>query len=166
VKLRMLVISVSLLSAGTALAFAATRGPAPAPALAERVRAVASTLRCPVCQNLSVADSPSTLAHDMRASIARDLKAGKAPDEIREEFVAAYGEWILLSPRPRGINWVAWLAPVALLIGGVAVAGAATRRWTAGSEPGHGTDAQPDPVTKADRRLLESSLLVAPEDPE
>lgn len=164
-KLRALIISVSLLSAGAALAIVAARGPGQTPALADRVRAVASTLRCPVCQNLSVADSPSTLAHDMRASIARDLQAGKAPDEIRAEFVAAYGEWILLSPRARGINWVAWLAPVALLLGGLAVAGLAVRRWTAGGGAEDWMDA-PNQVTTADRRLLEASLSARTEDPE
>jgi cytochrome c-type biogenesis protein CcmH len=164
-KLRALIISVSLLSAGAALAIVAARGPGHAPALAERARAVASTLRCPVCQNLSVADSPSTLAHDMRASIARDLEAGKGPDEIRAEFVAAYGEWILLSPQRRGINWIAWLAPVALLLGGVAAVGFAVRRWTAGGAPTDGMDA-PDQLTTADRRLLEASLSSGSGDPE
>jgi cytochrome c-type biogenesis protein CcmH len=128
-----LVLVAALLASGVGLVVVAARGSGPPRTLAEQVREVASSLRCPVCQNLSVADSSSRLASEMRAGIARDLQAGRSPAEIRQEFVAAYGEWILLSPPRRGINWMPWLAPAVLLIGGMAAAFAVTRRWAAGS---------------------------------
>ncbi len=37
--------------------------------LEEQARRIAAELRCPVCQNLSVADSPSEMAQQMRALI-------------------------------------------------------------------------------------------------
>jgi cytochrome c-type biogenesis protein CcmH len=120
---------VAALAAGGALAFAALRGPAPPASLDDRVRGVASTLRCPVCENLSVADSPSSLAAEMRRTIARRLARGATPDEIRDGFVRAYGAWVLQAPPPEGINLLAWLAPVAAVAGGGAVAILASRRW-------------------------------------
>ena len=95
-----------------ALVFAslAHRGPQ---TLEERTQAVASSLRCPVCQNLSVADSPSGLGAEMRAAIQRRLRAGETPDEIRTFFVQRYGEWVLLAPPRRGLDLVPWIAPIA-----------------------------------------------------
>src|SRR5262245_29414224 len=63
-----------------------------------RVREVARDLQCPICQNLSVADSPSALAGDMRALIAKQLEQGRSKEQIEQYFVERYGEGILLSP--------------------------------------------------------------------
>ena len=88
------------------------------PTLDDQIRAIASRLRCPVCQNESVADSPSELAVQMRALIRTRLQSGEAPDAIVAYFVSRYGEWILLDPPRRGVGWLLWTAPgVALLLG-------------------------------------------------
>lgn len=98
--------------------------------LEERVREVARELRCPVCQNLSVADSPSELAQEMRGVIRERLRAGETPDQIKAYFVTKYGDWILLSPRSGGIGWLVWVAPFAAAAAGLLVAGLAIRRWS------------------------------------
>lgn len=97
--------------------------------LDDQVRAVAAGLRCPVCQNLSVADSPSELAGEMRGVIREQLAAGKTPDEVRAYFVSKYGDWVLLSPRPRGLSLLVWLGPFAAAGLGLIVAIRAVRRW-------------------------------------
>ena len=66
--------------------------------LEEQTRLLAAELRCPVCQNLSVADSPSEMAIQMRELILEKLKNGESPEQIRGYFVSRYGEWILLAP--------------------------------------------------------------------
>ncbi|MGH2556450.1 MAG: cytochrome c-type biogenesis protein [Actinomycetota bacterium] len=164
-----LVLALAMLAAGASIALVALRGPAPPKGMADRVRAVASTLRCPVCQNLSVADSPSRLAQEMRRTIARDLQSGKTPERIRQEFAGAYGAWILETPPKRGIDLAVWIAPVLLVLGGLAAAGAAVWRWT-----GHGLRARDTPapagsgpsLSPADRSLLERALANAEEVPE
>ena len=158
-----LVIAVALIGAAAAIAVAAARGPSPPGTLEGRVRGIASTLRCPVCQDLSVADSPSALATQMRASIAQQLQAGRTPDEIRAGFVAAYGQWILLSPPRRGLTLVAWLIPFGLALAGLLLAVAAIRRWSHGRET---SSAEPVSLAPEDRRLLDRALLAAHEDVE
>lgn len=100
-----------------------------------RTRAVAAELRCAVCQGISIEESPSALAREMRDLVKEQLRAGRTPAEVKEYFVAAYGEWILLSPKPRGLNLVLYLAPVLLLIGGIVGIVFLVRRWTAAQPP-------------------------------
>lgn len=163
-------MAAAALVAAAALAFVALRG-SPAPSgLQDRVRAVASTLRCPVCQDLSVADSPSAIAREMRAEIGRDLRAGMTPAAIRAYFVSRYGDWILLSPPRSGLNLLVWIAPVLLLVAGLAAGVLAVRRWVrdgpasvddASERAVPGAGSAPARMSDADRRLLDRALATA-----
>lgn len=104
--------------------------PASDSALEAQVRAVASELRCPVCQGESIQDSPAALAQEMRAIAREQLAAGRTPDEVKAYFVDKYGEWILLRPRARGWNMLVYVLPLVAILIGVAVIVRATRRWT------------------------------------
>src|SRR5262245_41175636 len=84
-----------------AIALVATAAPAQQPALhvnEREVYEVSAQLRCVVCQNLSVADSPSEMAGQMRAIVRERLASGETPAQVTQYFVDKYGEWILLSP--------------------------------------------------------------------
>jgi len=96
----------------------------------QTVHDVSSQLRCVVCQNLSVADSPSEMAAQMRAIVRERLEAGETPEQVREYFVARYGEWILLAPRRVGFNLLVWGFPLAALAVGFGVVALLLRRWT------------------------------------
>lgn len=100
------------------------------PVSEQAVHDVAAQLRCVVCQNLSVADSPSEMANQMRAIVRERLQAGESPAEVIQYFVDRYGEWILLSPRRRGLNWLVWLGPVVAVAAGLAIVAVLLRRWT------------------------------------
>jgi cytochrome c-type biogenesis protein CcmH len=91
---------------------------------------IASELRCVVCQNLSVADSPSEMAAQMRAIVRERLAAGDSPEQVREYFVQRYGEWILLAPRRRGFNLLVWGFPIAAVALGLVAVVLLLRRWT------------------------------------
>jgi cytochrome c-type biogenesis protein CcmH len=99
------------------------------PELEAQVRQLAAKLRCPTCRALSVQDSPSGMAQEMRSLIREQLRAGKSPDEVTAYFVERYGEWILLEPKAEGFNWAVWLLPVFLLVGGLAFVLVTARRW-------------------------------------
>ena len=103
-------------------------------ALEARTSAVASELRCPVCQGVSIQDSPSELAQQMRSLVKEQLAAGKSPDDVRAYFVSKYGEWILLEPKARGFNLLVYALPVLLIMGGLGVVAVVVRRWTATAE--------------------------------
>jgi len=96
-------------------------------ALATRTKEVAALLRCPVCQGLSVADSPSTMAANMRAQVKELVAAGYDQEQILAYFERSYGEFVRLQPRLRGVNWLVWLAPMLGLLVGAAVIGWALR---------------------------------------
>ena len=91
---------------------------------------VASELRCPVCQGLSIQASPSELSQQMRALVKEQLASGKSPDDVKAYFVSKYGEWILLSPPAHGFNITVYALPALLLVAGVAGIGLLVKRWT------------------------------------
>jgi cytochrome c-type biogenesis protein CcmH len=82
-------------------------------ALEAEAKRVSSVLRCPVCQGLSVADSPSTMATHMRQQVRELVALGFVEDQVLSYFEASYGEFVRLEPALRGVNWLVWLAPAA-----------------------------------------------------
>jgi cytochrome c-type biogenesis protein CcmH/NrfF len=100
-------------------------------ALEEETKKVAAQLRCPVCQGLSIQDSPSELARQMKDVVREKLKAGETPDQVKAYYVSKYGEWVLLTPPARGFNLAVYLLPFAGLLGGAVLVGILAVRWTA-----------------------------------
>jgi cytochrome c-type biogenesis protein CcmH len=90
-------------------------------ALDARTEEVGALLRCPVCQGLSVADSPAAMATKMKARVRELLAEGYDEEQILAYFERSYGEFVRLEPPKRGINWLVWLAPPLALVGGLAL---------------------------------------------
>jgi cytochrome c-type biogenesis protein CcmH len=103
-------------------------------ALEARTKDVGALLRCPVCQGLSVADSPSEMAVSMRHQVRDLLAAGYDQEQILQYFERSYGEFVRLRPPLRGVNWVVWLAPALGLLAGAGVVGWALRGPRAAAE--------------------------------
>ena len=118
-----------------------------APTVQERAHGLAAELRCPVCEALSVADSPSSTARAIRADLRRRIVAGESDEQIRQAYIDRYGESILLEPQGSGLGVIVWGLPAAALVLGAGGLALALRRWR--REPRlHATDADEALVTK------------------
>jgi cytochrome c-type biogenesis protein CcmH len=109
-------VAAGVLLAVVAAAVLLALRPEAAPNAAERAEALARELRCPDCQGLSVADSPTASAVEIARQIDALIADGASDDEVRAHFVARYGDWILLAPSAP----LAWILPIALVTLGVA----------------------------------------------
>ena len=99
-----------------------------ATATQREVQEIGRTLKCPVCENQSVADSPAQLAQEMRAYIQRRLAAGESRQAIVQDLVDRYGEGILLEPPRQGFTLLVWWLPLLSLALGAAVVALTLRR--------------------------------------
>ena len=126
---------LAALAAGLAtLAVVAVRGHPP-PSRAQQVQQIAAGLHCPICKDLSVADSPAPLAQQMRQEIAQQLRAGETADQIRAGFIAAYGESVLMSPPRQGVAGAVYYLPLLVLAVGLITAFTLLRRWLRAPRP-------------------------------
>lgn len=114
---------------GLALAIAVVVASSGSPSETDRARALDLQLRCPICQTVSIADSPSESAAQMRAIVRERLAAGASDDEVKAYFVARFGTWVLLAPPGDGIGALLWVVPGAtMLAGAIALVWRARRR--------------------------------------
>jgi len=176
------VLWAALVAGPAAPLWAQTASPAPAPAgpdpatvvgaphgapltgkaLEARAEEVAALLRCPVCQGLSVKDSPATMAQMMKAQVRDLLAAGYDEDQVLAYFERSYGEFVRLEPPLRGVNWLVWLGPgVGLLLGGGLVAWVlrAQRRAAPAADPPTAASGLPGPGTLPDDPKLARYVL-------
>ncbi|MEB2320256.1 MAG: cytochrome c-type biogenesis protein CcmH [Pseudomonadota bacterium] len=91
------------------------------PADRARYRTLAEELRCLVCQNQSLIDSPAGLAGDLRHELEKMILERRSDAEIKNFMVERYGEFVLFRPPMRGSTWVLWAGPFVLLAGGLLV---------------------------------------------
>ncbi len=96
----------------------------------ERVKRIASRLRCPVCQGESIQDSPAELSAQMKTLVREQLANGKTETEVLDYFLGKYGQWILLEPRAEGINLLVYWLPVLFLVLGAGGIWMVVRKWT------------------------------------
>ena len=94
-----------------------------------RADRIAAELRCPVCQGLSVKDSDSPTARDIRDDVRRRIDGGESSADIRQAYVDRYGEWILLRPATSGFDALVWAVPAAAVAAGLVVLTGLFWRW-------------------------------------
>jgi len=153
----LLAAAPSALAAGPAGGPAAGTAPAGAktPVSEDAVHEVAAQLRCVVCQSLSVADSPSETAHEMKDIIRERLAAGESPEQVRAYFVEKYGNWILLSPPRQGFSLLVWVVPFAGLGLGLVLVLLVVRRWSRRPAPAQAPPMDPAMRARIRREMVE-----------
>jgi len=87
--------------------------------LTRTTQEIAATIRCPVCQGLSIADSPAEMAQNMKAQVRELLSRGYTREQILSYFERSYGQFVLLAPKFQGVNSLVWTLPILALILGI-----------------------------------------------
>ncbi|MCU1246094.1 MAG: Cytochrome c heme lyase subunit CcmL [Acidobacteria bacterium] len=121
-----------------------------------RSQQLAAQLRCPVCQGLAIADSPSEMAMNMKMQVRELLRRGYTEEQIMAYFEHSYGQFVLLKPKFQGVNSLVWILPVAALLLGVGIVMVKLRHMTA-PLPARETSAEPeseDPYLARVRQLV------------
>lgn len=121
-----------------------------------QVREIAKTLRCTVCQTENIWESGAPLAKQMRNAIRERLAQGDSPDEIHAYFLSRYGDYILMQPPKRGVNWLIWIAPFVLLFVGGLFLYKEVKLWV--KPPSDSPQEQPPPLDLESRKRIEREL--------
>ncbi len=108
-------VVVAALAVGSGVLSSAT------PGARQRIAALEVTIKCPSCEDLSVAESNAPTAVAVRKEIATLVARGQNDAEITSVLEAQYGPTILLLPPRKGLTVVLWVVPLALLF--LAIAG-------------------------------------------
>jgi cytochrome c-type biogenesis protein CcmH len=115
----------------------------------EEVEAIARTLKCPVCDGQSVADSDVASSRAIRVEIAKLVEQGEPASVIRAEIAATYGDQVQLVPPASGFAGLVWILPVGAVVVALLALAAAFGRWR------RAPDAT---VTEQDKALVEQAL--------
>jgi cytochrome c-type biogenesis protein CcmH len=94
---------------------------------AQRVSALEAQIKCPSCQDLSVAQSTTSSAVAVRNQITRMVVQGDSDTQIENALVARYGSTVLLRPPTQGLTLLVWLVPV--IAGAIALGALGTLFW-------------------------------------
>jgi len=122
---RKIIIAILLACTYSANLLAQTATPSMPPMPLEqelRLKKLEAELRCLVCQNQTLAESPAGLAGDLRREIRLLADSGKSNDEIKEFLRVRYGDFVLYNPPVSRKTYLLWFGPFALLAGGAIIA--------------------------------------------
>jgi cytochrome c-type biogenesis protein CcmH len=122
--------------------------------LDRRTAEIAQLLRCPVCQGLSVADSPSIMARNMKEQVRELLGRGYSQEQILRYFEQSYGQFVLLKPKFRGVNALVWILPLAALLLGLGLVLVKMNKLET-APPGAPAPPDEDPYVARVRELVE-----------
>ena len=148
-KLLVLILSLLVIN----VARAADSAPvADDPQLDKRVMELAENLRCLVCQNQTIADSPAELATDLKKQIREKMKLGMSDRDIIDYMVARYGDFVLYRPPLKATTMLLWFGPLLFLAAGLAALyyRLARRRKNVGAELSDADRARAAALLKSD----------------
>jgi cytochrome c-type biogenesis protein CcmH len=113
-----------------------------------------SELVCPVCET-TLDQSNAPIAQRMKAFIRARIAAGDSEDEIKDALVAQFGTEVLAKPPGGGFGLLAWLLPLAALVGGAVAVAVLIRTWSRRRPPPEPEEERLDPQLE---RLVDDEL--------
>jgi len=84
-------------------------------------RELISEIRCPKCQNQTIADSDAPLAKDLRDRTYLMVQEGATKQEVIDYMVARYGDFAYYRPPVQTSTLVLWLGPLVVIVVGAGV---------------------------------------------
>jgi cytochrome c-type biogenesis protein CcmH len=87
-------------------------------------------LMCPICAGETLAQSDTPPAQRIKAHIQQRIRQGWTRSRIKRELVDIWGTRILAAPPRHGFDLLAWVLPLAGIIGGAGVIGLLAWRWS------------------------------------
>jgi cytochrome c-type biogenesis protein CcmH len=96
------------------------------PTLAE----LENQVMCPVCAGETIAQSGSPASQQVKRKILGWIAEGDTRSEIKRKLVANYGPQILAAPPRHGFDLLAWVLPLAGILGAAGVIGVLAWRWS------------------------------------
>lgn len=130
-----------------ALAFGSVH-PGP-PTASQRIGYLEGIIKCPVCEDVSIAQSDARSAATLRTKVAELVHAGASNDAIEQYVVAAYGPTELLRPS----DPVIWILPLGVVIAGVlGLVVVLVRRRRGALAPDRAASAEDEAIVEAERR--------------
>lgn len=96
----------------------------------DEVNAIAKQLYCPVCENIPLDVCPTQACEQWRATIRDKLALGWNEEQIKQYFADQYGDRVLATPPARGLNWIVYVLPPAVIVLGAVFLFQALRSWT------------------------------------
>jgi cytochrome c-type biogenesis protein CcmH len=99
----------------------------------DRFKRLIEEIRCVKCQNTTIAGSNADLARDHRSKVYQMMQQGKSDLEIRQWFVARYGDFVLYRPQVDSRTWLLWGLPLLLVPLGIGLLVVQLRRQRAAS---------------------------------
>ena len=100
----------------------------------EQYRDLTASLRCPKCQNNSIADSNAMIASDMRLKVYELMKQGESRQQIIDYMVARYGNFVTYEPPVTPSTLILWVGPALFVVLGALIIILRNRRGRARSE--------------------------------
>ena len=77
---------------------------------------IINELRCPKCQNQTIAESNAGLSEDLRYIVYQQVSNGSTKREILAYMQERYGDFVLYDPPVKPSNYFLWFAPLAVFI--------------------------------------------------
>ncbi|THB83988.1 cytochrome c-type biogenesis protein CcmH [Pantoea allii] len=118
----------------------------------EQYRDLTASLRCPKCQNNSIADSNAMIAADMRLKVYQLMKQGQSRQQIIDYMVARYGNFVSYSPPVMPSTVILWAGPALFALLGGAVIILRSRQRKTRSELDEDEQQRLNALLKSDRK--------------